>query len=93
MTDADEKVERLILKMFRDRQGDCVGGGDVAHLRECDTALVDNVDGGDSFYGCDTGCSFVRLDAVIKCGCGQQVEWDYHEFGDLEGLFYEMDMV
>lgn len=92
MTDADEKVAALLLKMFKTGYGDTQGlKGSIKHLRQCDTAWVQDVDGGDSFYGCETGCEYVRIKASVKCKCGHLICYRYDDFGDMEGLFMMMD--
>jgi len=92
VTEADEKVQRLLVKLFRDGRGETQGvRGTIKHLRECATTQAEDVDGGDSFYGCDTGCEYVRLKASIRCKCGRVAYYEYNEFGDMEGLFYDMD--
>jgi hypothetical protein len=57
------------------------------HLGKCLTAYVSELDPCNGAYGCDTGCEYLRLEAVISCECGSQAqEFTYGEFGDIAGL-------
>lgn len=44
----------------------------------------------DGSYVCDTGCDYVRFEAVIECphGFSELVEWG--EFGDLAGILEDL---
>lgn len=92
--DADERLNRLVLHMFRNDHGDenLIGGADHAdHLRDCPDAQAVDATGEDGPYGCDTGCEYVTLEAVIRCPHGREARFAYSTFGDMAGLFDDME--
>lgn len=92
MSDADEKLNRLVLRLFRQQDADVTGHPvDVAHLRTCPDVYAVDATGGDGPYGCDTGCEYVELEANIRCEHGCCARFDYGEFGDMAGLIEDMD--
>lgn len=84
--DADAKLERLILRKFREE----TWGGDAAHLAACEDARARHPQGEDSSCGEGT-CEIVRIEAMIKCPHGKAAEFDWHDWGTLAELFKEMD--
>jgi len=91
------KVARYILDSFRsewpgNRSNVFPGATDRPHLLDCGEATVDHLDGGDGFYGCDTGCEYIRLSATIRCPHGEAQEYDYGLFGELSDILDDLDI-
>jgi hypothetical protein len=97
----DEKVGRLILRMFRSdtaatlrplgigRPADSTPEG---HLALCEEATVLDPDASDGTYGCDTGCDYVTLEAQIACPhVAAPVEYEYGDFGTMAMLLDDLD--
>lgn len=84
--DADERLNRLVMHLLRE-------DGAHPHLASCPDAAVRDATGGNGWYGCDTGCEYVRLEARVSCPHGYDAEFEYGEFGDMESLFEDMDRV
>jgi hypothetical protein len=72
-------VNRWLLKQYRRERRH-------KHLRECPDAYARDTDGGDGFYGCDTGCEYVRLTTTIMCPHGESDKFHYGEFGELADM-------
>ena len=81
---ADEKVNTIVMKMFRGGTGyiGCREPGKSDHLRGCPEAKVYQSEAHDGEYGCDTGCEYVTFTATIKCP-HESEEYEYGEFGEL----------
>jgi hypothetical protein len=79
----DELVERYILLKFREDGTD--------HLETCPDARVTEADARNGSYGCDTGCEYVRFEAVITCPHGESEEFEYGEFGELYSLLEDLE--
>lgn len=77
---ANERVAAYILEQFHDEPG---GGESAEHLAACDSIRVTDPDASNGTYGCETGCDYTRFTATIACGHGQQIEFEYGEFGRL----------
>lgn len=87
MSDADEKVARYILEQFaRDAETK-----PELHLAGCTTTTVVDADARDGQYGCDTGCDYYRLSAVITCSHDYRVEFDYGDFGEIGWILEDME--
>lgn len=84
MSDADERLERVVLAMAR--QDEAVD----PHLRDCPDLRAGQADGGDGDYGCDTGCEYVRLTATLTCPHGRTGDYEYGSFGELADLIADM---
>ncbi len=87
MTTARERADALVadwnVRLYRT-------DGDNQHLRECaDTSA--SVEGGDGTYGCDTGCEYVRLKAVITCRHRECDTLHYADFGDMASIIYDLE--
>lgn len=90
--DANEKLNRLVLYMFRQNTDEAVGDPDaVTHLVACAGARAVDAEGRNGTYGCDTGCEYATLEASITCLHGHRVRFEYGEFGDMAMLFDQMD--
>lgn len=79
----DELAERLILRHAR-------ADAESRHLRECDGLTVVEPEAYDSFYGCETGCEYARLEARLTCPHGESEDFEYGEFGDITDMIEEM---
>jgi hypothetical protein len=77
---------RYIMRRYKDRDG-----GDNAHLKSCpESALIEH-DAKDTRYGCDTGCEYMRFEAVITCPHDEREEYDWGDFGELEFLISDLE--
>lgn len=84
---ANEKVARYILEQFKDDPG---LDSAAQHLATCDTVRVTDPDAQSGEYGCDTGCDYTRFEAVIGCDHGQQINYEYGEFGLLSDILWDL---
>jgi hypothetical protein len=80
---ANELTARFILRTFREEEAG-------HHLATCPTARVVEQDASNGTYGCDTGCPYARLEAVIGCDCGQRTDFEYGDFGDIADMLEEI---
>lgn len=80
---ANTLVSNWIVRGYRKNGGN-------QHLRGCDQAVVE-VAGGDSTYGCDTGCDYLRLDAVLTCPHGERDEYEYGDFTELAFIIEDLE--
>lgn len=80
---ANERVADYIMRQLRGEPGD---SPTAQHLANCDSARVTNPDAQDGTYGCDTGCDYTTFTATIACGHGQQMDYEYGEFGMLSDI-------
>jgi hypothetical protein len=89
---ADERVARYVLADYRQR---CYRrwSAEKPHLATCPDATVRHLEGNDGEYGCDTGCEYARLEAVIECPHGETAKHQYGYFGDLADILKEIERV
>ncbi len=80
---ANDRVATYILEQFR---GEKYTTATAQHLYRCDSIRVIDPDAQDGDYGCDTGCDYTRFTATIACDHGQQVDYEYGEFGMLSDI-------
>lgn len=78
-------LETFVLREYRDE------GGHNAHLTGCDVAVIAEFESSDGTYGCDTGCEYLTLRAVITCPHGEAEEFTYGEFGAISELVTELE--
>jgi hypothetical protein len=83
---ANELVTRFILRTYR-QPGEAAN----SHLKDCPDILVEDQDAYDGERGCDTGCSYVRLEAVMTCPHGEREEFRWGEFGRLASILEELE--
>ena len=95
MTEADDKVARMVAQMYREETLYESNPLDYQlHLAVCETMKAEHAEANDGAYGCDTGCEYYDLRATIKCDCPTIADevWSYGSFGDtgwlLEKLIY-----
>ena len=88
MTNADEKVNRLILRRYR---SEADGVAYPNHIQRCPDVYVAEADASDGTYGCDTGCEYVRFEATLRCPHGEETEFEWGDFGELAYMLDEMD--
>ncbi len=83
---ANELLERFIIKEFRSEHSG-------EHIGECLELAVADLDGRDGSYGCDTGCEYLQLQALITCphAAHSAVAFTYGEFGDMAGLIEALE--
>lgn len=60
------------------------------HILNCNYAVTD-LEGGDGYYGCETGCEYYRLTATVRCACGIESTIEYGDFGQLANIIDELD--
>lgn len=97
---ADALVTRFILRKFREStlraetsHSDCDRrrvAGAISHLAHCDSVRVVEEERFNGVYGCDTGCDYARLEAVITCDHGERDDFEYGQFGELDELLAEV---
>ncbi len=93
MSHADELVAKLVLTIFK-RDTDSVSNWSDArqHLVECDSTRVEQPEVTDGLYGCDSGCDWVDLEAVMKCDHDEDgIRYVYGDFGSMDGLIYQLE--
>lgn len=91
MGKADDLVRAWILKEVRDT----TPGRDrentlTLHIVTCPSLRVVDFEGGDGFYGCETGCEFVRLYANLACE-HETGKYFYGNFGDMSWIIDGLD--
>lgn len=88
MTEQSERVDALvkawILDEYRDEQH--IHWSPPSHLSECPDVTVTTYEAQDGAYGCNTGCSYLRLEATLSCPHGETTEYEYGEFGDMADI-------
>lgn len=82
---ANELVARFILRTYREPHQ-----ADNQHLKECPDITVDDPDAYDGTYACDTGCEYVRFEALITCPHGEREAFKWGDFGRLSSILEEM---
>ena len=87
--DLDIQVKTWMLKQFQAKQQ---GTKDalIDHLVRCPSAHVKVAEGYDGEYGCDTGCSYVRLECTIICEHGNECDFEYGDFGELDWMLEDI---
>jgi len=91
---ADDKVNRLVAQMFREQTLFDTNPLDYQlHLASCDTMRAESAEATNGSYGCDTGCEYYELEAVIKCECPDAADeqYSYGSFGDTYYLLSHLD--
>lgn len=83
---ANELVARYIISHYREENGPC---GD--HLSSCPDITVTDADASDGSYGCDTGCEYVRFEAVLTCPHGESEAHEFGEFGELTWILEDLE--
>jgi hypothetical protein len=95
MTDADALLGRLLLHMLRDTSLTIDGHDDdsvYTHLCGCPDATVTDSTGEDGGYGCETGCSYVKLTCEVSCPHHLgPFGASYGDFGELADLIADME--
>lgn len=91
--DAQHRLDTVVLDAFYDEYAAYRKPASVKHLLACEDVACAVHGGGDGAYGCDTGCEYVRLDAVITCGHGELFRYEYGGFGDIAELIDQMGAV
>lgn len=89
--DMSERAAALLARWVLGQYRDQPAGSGNQHLRACPQAVATDVDGGDGAYGCDTGCDYVRLEAVISCPHGERDEYEYGDFGELAWIIEDLE--
>jgi hypothetical protein len=91
MADADEKVNRLILRLLHGDDPGWKGGYEPPeHFRECPDVTVAEAEVNAELWF-DTGVEAVRLTARLSCPHRPDVEWEWADLGELSDLIEEMD--
>lgn len=90
MSTADELLARYVLRGYREKNTPAFGAP-PPHLVSCEEATAKHVEAEDGTYGCETGCEYVRLTAMVECPHGESVEFEYGDFGDIAGIIEEME--
>jgi len=85
---ANDLLLGFVLEQFQEEEEPGARSPAWLHLAACPTARVSELDARDGSYGCDTGCDWLSLTAVITCDCdtGQVLEYEYGEFGEIASL-------
>ena len=92
---ANAKVREYIVHLFKTDSpysSNYTTGKEAQHLRQCGGVSALPTECYDSTYGCDTGCEYVRLEAVVFCYHGVSVEYEYGDFGDLADMLGDMGL-
>jgi hypothetical protein len=85
----DKAVAAWLLGRYR---GIAPHTGEHQHLRQCPEAVLTPAEAYDGTYGCDTGCEYYTLEAVVSCPHTESpVHWSYGEFGDLAGFLVDFE--
>ena len=84
MTEADKKVLALVTRYARQ-------DADNLHLRECPQLSVAYPRAWDGEYGCDTGCEYARLEAILTCPHGETENFEYGTFGEIAWLLEDLE--
>lgn len=75
MASADELLKRYVMDHYSDR-------GKNLHKTECGEVKVQYT-AEDGKYGCDTGCDYVRFEAVLSCPHERDEIYQFGDFGEL----------
>lgn len=82
MSDAGERVERFILRQFREENPQ-------SHLANCPGLTVEDAETRYAMWY-DTGVDATELTATLKCP-HETCEYEYGELGDLPGILEQLD--
>jgi hypothetical protein len=82
--DADELLDRYVLRKYR------ADPAVTGHLSDCPDTVVESHGGTDGAYGCDTGCDYVRFDAVLSCPHGPTDTYEFGDFGQMWLIIHDM---
>lgn len=85
--DSEDNANALVEKWIR---GEYAKMFPDNHLNTCPDVVV-SYDGGDGVWGCETGCSYVRMEATLKCP-HEEGTYGYGEFGDMADILEELEM-
>jgi len=91
---ADDKVTRMVAQMYREQTlFDPAALDYQLHLASCDTMRAENAEAINGSYGCESGCEYMDLEALIKCDCPTiaDEEYTYGTFGDTYWLLGHLD--
>lgn len=86
----DEKVTELVRRKLKTGTV-YMDGLTTGHFEECVIPEINQVDMYNSVYGCDTGCEYMMLTALVVCDHGFYGEFHYGDFGDISEFIREMD--
>jgi hypothetical protein len=92
----DDLVREMVLARLRSNGG---SGGifdrdEIAqHMTACPDVTVKDFVASDGTYGCETGCEYARLEAVLSCPHHENVEYEYGEWGELADMIEEMERI
>lgn len=81
-TRADRLVELYILDLWRDDNPD--------HA-DCPSLAVADADASGGTYGCETGCDYVTLTAMVGCEHQAPAEFEYGDFGEMWSLIEALE--
>jgi hypothetical protein len=84
VTDADERVSRLIAQIYREEGGN-------EHLTECSGLTIADPDVTSGPGACDTGCERVGFTATLTCPHGARDEFEWSDWGELSDLLEKLD--
>jgi hypothetical protein len=90
MTERNERVETLLRGFVLDEYRK-EGRGLGEHLTDCPDLVVAELDANDGTYGCQTGCDYVRFEAVLTCPHGERTEWEWGDFGELAYIIEDLE--
>lgn len=88
-SDADEKLERVIIKRLRDDHN-IFHTDAMIHLSTCDQIIIDEPTAEGSACWNST-CDYVELTAKLSCPHGYTGSFEYEECGTMSELYAEMD--
>lgn len=88
MTYASERANQLVRNYIIDSYRDA---NPKHHLATCDQLAVEEMDARDGSYGCDTGCEYVRFEAVLTCPHDEREEYEYGNFGELAYIIEDLE--
>lgn len=89
---ADELLRDYVLQQFRKEYYNEAQPRQL-HLLECQETVVREADGTDGVYGCDTGCEYLRLECIMGCPHGEDIAYEYGEFGDIAFLIQGLEQL
>lgn len=88
-SDADEKLERVILKRLHDDHNIFITDA-MTHLSKCDQVVVDEPTAEGTVCWNST-CDFIEMTAKLSCPHGRTGMFEYEEWGTMNELYAEMD--
>lgn len=87
-SDADAKVSRYVVGQFRSGHN---GSKAEQHLAECPTTRAQSCEMSNGTYGCETGCEYALLEAVMICDDGISADYEYGTFGDIADILADIE--